>query len=149
LVERNESERFVTMEKFGACLAWFGSLSDPKFLAKMRRLMSHPWFHGDCGSNASVDRLAGQKSGTYLIRFSSEPPHFTASKVVGKEILHQRILNVNGQFELNGRAYESLEHFVVAEGTQLGLIYPCNGSRFQQIFIQVLGGYIPSSGIRK
>jgi len=139
----------VKLENFGAILAWFPSPRNGNlFLKNLLEIMASAWFHGDIDGEEAVDRLAGKPEGTFLVRFSSEPPNFTVSKVSQLEILHQRIYNYGGRFSINEHEYHSLQSLVTAEAIGLGLNTPCLGSRFQSLFSTIPSGYI-SGTVRK
>jgi len=153
----------VSIEEFGNILKWFGPLEkDTKgdnFLTTMQILFTKKWFHGDISLPESQTRLTGSESGTYLIRFSSNPGSFALSKMIENSnqervIVHVRIQHKPGgkySFVLDDQSYEydSLTDLVKAPELQLG--NACSGSKYWATFRvkQKHQGYINSVGIQQ
>jgi len=149
IVITNEEE-VVRLEKFGDILNWFGPLVENQkgvvLMDKIRILIKEPWFHGDLSTPQSEILLAHKPAGSFLVRFStSSPGAYTISRVshTNNSISHHRITNQPGSgFIWNNKAYPTLIDLMRDAKAELGLIYPCAGSKYQTIFAPS----VPSSG---
>jgi tRNA A-37 threonylcarbamoyl transferase component Bud32 len=140
----------VHILRFGNLLRWFGPMEAPNanepeksFLARMQRLFTYRWFHGDISTEMAETRLSESKPGTFLVRFSSNPGQWALSKVVqvegdGEETqtLHIRVHYEAGEFSVSlGNEvykYDSLTDLVKAPVLELGS--PCPGSKYYAQF---------------
>ncbi|KAL6078333.1 SH2 domain-containing protein, variant 2 [Balamuthia mandrillaris] len=133
------STAVVTMDAFGSNLAWFGPLSvltGEPYLSRLYKIMKQPWFHGDISAAKAEERLGHQPAGSFLIRFSSKPGHFTITSVnKRKKIIHQRVDYIPGQFYVFGDSkYKTLKKLIRMERDQCWLKQPCPGSQFATLF---------------
>lgn len=155
----------VTIEKFGEILQWFGpSIVGENFVLfdRIRSLLSLTWFHGDIDQMTAEDRLRARDTpGAFLVRFSgSQPGCFAISQYASaKQLEHRRITRTQDmqfQFQYVNRlgqpevvVFPTLDSLIGAVSAQLGLIYPCPGSRFTRLTANVVaGGYTDLANIR-
>jgi len=146
---------YVSIEDFGNILKWFGPLQKDSvgnnFLSNMQTLFTKKWFHGDISVTEAQTRLAESESGTFLIRFSSNPGSYALSKVIEnsskeKSIVHIRITHKDGKycFAVDDKVYEFTSLVELVDLPQLSLGNACSGSRYWATFRvrQMHSGYI-------
>eukprot|EP00698_Gefionella_okellyi_P009609 TRINITY_DN245_c0_g1_i1.p1 TRINITY_DN245_c0_g1~~TRINITY_DN245_c0_g1_i1.p1 ORF type:complete len:694 (-),score=114.10 TRINITY_DN245_c0_g1_i1:443-2524(-) len=74
----------VTLANYSAYLAWFGAFHQA--VARMRQLMSQPWFKGFASRNDADAMLRSTgMAGTFLLRFSSSMPGSYAMSYLEQE----------------------------------------------------------------
>ena len=98
------------------------------------QLAGYGWFHGKMGRDQAEKTLlaASEGDGTFLMRESdNRPGTYTLSVKFGDKVSHFKI---DGQYEVNGRFFESLPAIVEAyeaspivskSGVNTRLLYPC------------------------
>lgn len=135
-VEAGANE-FVSMEKFGELIKWFGPLfigTQFVFLTRIAEITSYDWFHGDI-SQPQAEALirAANFSGTFLVRFSSQPGCFSVSQSTAQgTIEHRRIArDANGAFVFGQESARTLEELIIKLAPRLSLLKSCSGSRFK------------------
>eukprot|EP01125_Pyxidicula_operculata_P002801 TRINITY_DN1262_c0_g1_i3.p1 TRINITY_DN1262_c0_g1~~TRINITY_DN1262_c0_g1_i3.p1 ORF type:complete len:423 (-),score=53.28 TRINITY_DN1262_c0_g1_i3:54-1322(-) len=141
----------VKLETFGRVVAWFGQIHQPTnnytihpFLDKIADCFRQPWFHGDISAKSSEQILADKMNkGTYLIRFSTSClGAFTISNLVEvspvRTVQHLRFLfdSERNEFVIKQNRYSTLKELVEGEKTNLQLLYPCLGSKYNALFAQ-------------
>jgi len=143
----DESEK-VSIEQFSRILDWFGPLEGLEILEQVEDLLKREWFHGEISSDEAEKRLAKEKKGTFLVRFSSRDPGCYAISGVsqGGRLKHYRIYHKPGLKYLIGKSEcSSLESIINKYHKELYLKTPCPGSPYQDIFEQrqnVCAGYL-------
>lgn len=101
------------------------------------------WFHGDITTSEAEARLMRRCVGTFLVRFSSVVGCFAITKVIAGEndsrkTVHQRILRTpDYQFAIGEDIYPSLVVLISQNANKLGLLYPCFGSQYKEMFFRV------------
>lgn len=133
-----DAKEKVTIEQFSMILDWFGPMQDlDSFLDSIEDLLKKTWFHGDISSTEAEQRLANEKKGTFLVRFSSRDPGCYAISTMsqGGRLKHFRIYHKPGLDYLIGKTEcPSLEAIVTKYHKELFLKTACPGSKFQSIF---------------
>jgi serine/threonine protein kinase len=135
----NTKDESVTIEWFSKVLEWFGPFTrDQKFIKNVLKIISIKGFFGDIPKDLAIEKLAGKKSGTYLIRYSNEAPGFMAITVVSPDadppVRHYRIQHKAGLGYVLGKTeYKSLTALIKSNKEDLGLEHPLSGSVFYQM----------------
>lgn len=150
LKKDSDGDEFVVdLDRFGNVLDWFGPIVDPAskhvlFLDRIRRTLSHEWFHGDVGQEESKTRLMPQEPGTFLVRFSSKPGSFTISTVDRPgEISHRRLSTApDGSVVIFNKSFPSLEALLCHHKESLNLRIACPGSQYRALFQQAQSAYV-------
>jgi len=97
----------VTIERFNQVIEWFGPFEkNTVLLENILEILSVEGFHGDVSTKGAISILAGHKTGSYIIRFSSSGlGNFTISSVEGdKKLRSVRIEHkINKGFSLGSR----------------------------------------------
>lgn len=75
---------------------------------------SRRWFHGFLSASQARERLQNEKAGTFLLRFSSVPPHFALDLQDGFRVRHWRVEHRLKERKLSifKDEYESLQQIV-------------------------------------
>jgi serine/threonine protein kinase len=100
--EEKEGEKFLSVERFGALLKWFGPIKSDKgdILDRIQSTMKCDWFFGGYSSDEAeaVLKLYKDKPGTFLVRLNMrgnnpiEKSPFTISRIDERgKIVHTRI----------------------------------------------------------
>jgi hypothetical protein len=158
--EEEKGEKFITIERFGTLLKWFGPIKSEgaDILDHIQNTMKQDWFFGPIAYEDAEGFLKHHKlPGTFLVRLNMggstpvESSPFTISRVDEKgKILHSRITRIpgglkiqtgkdNSLFTFSQNSYR-LETFI----TQLKQKQPsqfresCPGWPFQQLFVTSL-----------
>jgi len=143
LAEKKDGEYYVSLEKFGQVVGWFGPFkgSDGKLhlLDKIERTLSNTWFHGPIDAEEAGHKLKQKKPGTFLIRFSGRdhPNCFAISKVNAKsKIIHQRVVKKASSQEVTvgEKTWPSLIDLVEQGGKSLKLTIPCPECPYSHLF---------------
>ena len=136
-------EPLISMQDFGHVLDWIGPLEkDNHLFIKAFNLIKSPWFFGHINKDEAFNKLQSQPPGTFLIRFSSDPGHFTISRIKHDktlQVVHQRISyhRAEGIFAAKQnrsdplKKYPSLEALI--EAFKDTLIKPCPGHPFSHL----------------
>jgi len=75
-----DARQVVTNERWQRFVNWFPmSNSAHMFLSTLLKLLEKEWFHGSMTKEEADMKLCSQKSGTYLVRFSSQVSYMTVS----------------------------------------------------------------------
>jgi serine/threonine protein kinase len=123
----------VTMQSFSHALQSFGPLraNHPnRLLTRIYSVLRAPYFHGPISKADSEELLLLHKAGSFLVRFSSEPGHYTISvrlKAAG-QAGHIRL----GRGGKN--VCENFPSFLKQKGRKYGLRTPCPGSPYATLF---------------
>eukprot|EP01132_Coremiostelium_polycephalum_P001514 gene1514-1906_t len=125
----------VSIEEFGKLLSWFGPLtSGIELLERVYSICSLKGFLGEASSKNVSQFLAGKKTGTYIIRFSSDPGCYALSYLnKNKEISHSKVIYRPGQgyIHFGGNThYHTLDELIKNTGKTLGLKDPFEGGQF-------------------
>lgn len=137
---QKREEYFVTMEKFGNMISYFGSFSryDSKKLTDViRETLTQPWFHGDI-SKSKTEKLIEYdfRVGVFLVRFDMENNNgFIISHVIQndkhKKIIHEKVATVmSGGVIFMDNYYNSLTILINSLADVMNLIYPISGSKY-------------------
>lgn len=136
-----KNKEVVNILKYGAILDWFGPFErdaeELDFLDRVEDMLKKKWFHGDISTPKATDRLSGQESGTFLIRFSSSAPGcYTISSVdVNGRVLHQRVTySPRKGFKFWSKTYETLKILIKKEKKHHLFMKPCPGSPYRHLF---------------
>jgi hypothetical protein len=129
----------VHIEKFGQICSWFGPMKTNSdncaMLNRIHSILGEKWFHGDIPQDQAEDRLRDQLKGTFLIRFSSAPGYFTLSHLnKNKQVTHQRITYVDGQYIFWDEKYPTLLALLKDQRKKQNLVQPCPGSSYRKLF---------------
>jgi len=80
ILTKDDPSRFVTLERFGYILKWFGPLSfgESNIIDKIHSIMKNKWFHGEV-SRDQINQYSTQfenekKKKQFLVRFSETEP---------------------------------------------------------------------------
>lgn len=141
-----DGREIVRMTKFGEILHWFGPLErspngpheEGGFLARLREVLSCPWFHGSLSGQKASKLLLDKEAGTFMVRFSSQPGSFAVSRVTrAKQINHVRVLHEGNEYKLEGSASTSPTLPAVIKGAseKLFLETPCPGNQYSHLFV--------------
>ncbi|KAL6054450.1 putative serine/threonine-protein kinase/receptor [Balamuthia mandrillaris] len=129
----------VKIEKFAEALEWFGPFQKNNLLLEnIYSILSMEGFYGDLSGGEVINRMAGSRVGTYLIRFSQNNPGFyTITVNTDKSIENYRVQHRPGErFVLGNNAYDTLEDLVNAHRDILQLKWPLDNSKYDQMFKQ-------------
>jgi len=133
----DEGSNIVTKESFARLLCFFGPVDGDMrvVLHRIRTLLEEPYFHGDIEKDDAVKLLSREKkAGSFLVRFSgtrggSSLGNYAISlKKKNGSISHIRLTGGGG------RVCDNLERFIKLNKKEVGLKYPCPGSRYRHIF---------------
>eukprot|EP01100_Stratorugosa_tubuloviscum_P004357 TRINITY_DN2089_c0_g1_i1.p1 TRINITY_DN2089_c0_g1~~TRINITY_DN2089_c0_g1_i1.p1 ORF type:complete len:504 (-),score=225.15 TRINITY_DN2089_c0_g1_i1:251-1762(-) len=131
----------VSIETFGKMLMWFGPFTNAiEFSAAITDLLNKPWFFGDISTLAAEQRLIGQQTGTFLVRFSSSDPGCFAVSAVNEKglITHYRILHRPGlKYLIEEQEYQTLNDLILSKSGPLKWLRICPGSPFAYLFQQI------------
>jgi len=148
LDEKDDHTAFVSLERFGTFLDWFGAL-DKNIMNNVLETMKQPWFFGDITREDSESKLSECTSGGYfLIRLSTNNPRenpFTLSMLNKKlDTIHLRIKRTNDNklkisIKKHGKAVKIVEpgtivQFIKKSSKALGLSTPVKGGGNTSIF---------------
>ncbi|KAL6066020.1 Dual specificity protein kinase [Balamuthia mandrillaris] len=158
----------VTLENFAAVIEWFGPFTKKKsektganlFLANMMTIASLGFrslsfsllflcltyafflkkrgFWGDISSQHAEVKMAGQKPGYYMIRFSSQQPGYFTISAMSKDntLKHFRIKHRAGlNFLLGNSEYPSIKALLRKHKDDLYLKHAVKGSPYAQLFL--------------
>ncbi|KAF2073209.1 hypothetical protein CYY_005491 [Polysphondylium violaceum] len=143
----------VSLEQFGKILSWFGPLNGgEEFMDRVNSICSIKGFLGEASSKNVAQYLAGKKSGTYIIRFSSEPGCYAISYLSKtKEITHTKVVKQpQGYKHFGGNTfYPSIDELIKNTFKNLGLKDPFEGGQFHALMqgaknpnLNLAGAYI-------
>ena len=120
------------MTSFSNCLLWFGPFSDRnpmRFLTRIYEILRSKYFHGSISKTDAERILKFHKPGTYLVRYSSEPGHYTASFVLKENHIGHIRLGAGGKM-----VCENFPLFVAEMGPKYNLRSPCPDSQYANAF---------------
>eukprot|EP01088_Endostelium_zonatum_P006110 TRINITY_DN18219_c0_g1_i1.p1 TRINITY_DN18219_c0_g1~~TRINITY_DN18219_c0_g1_i1.p1 ORF type:complete len:1174 (-),score=270.18 TRINITY_DN18219_c0_g1_i1:46-3567(-) len=143
--KEDREEREVKIEAFSELLKWYGPL-DENILNRIQAEMEQPYFWGDISTIEAQARLAKQKKGTFLVRYSTTTPgaYAVSVRVQGEGpngVTHYRLQRLGDRvYVVHGRPanekYESLHQLIKANAKAFGATNPCEGSEYYAVIYQ-------------
>eukprot|EP01090_Pellita_catalonica_P020204 TRINITY_DN7109_c0_g2_i1.p1 TRINITY_DN7109_c0_g2~~TRINITY_DN7109_c0_g2_i1.p1 ORF type:complete len:178 (-),score=21.22 TRINITY_DN7109_c0_g2_i1:50-583(-) len=142
LVTSSGEAPYVSMEKFGKFLGWFGPFDErpaggSTIMQRVADVAKQSYFHGFLDTDEAKAILDGRQDETFLVRFSSSSPgSLTISKISSGVITHQRIHHPPNKegYVINDSSYSSLLELILAERHSLSLSWACKGSKFYAMY---------------
>ncbi|KAM9988169.1 hypothetical protein ACTFIZ_003542 [Dictyostelium cf. discoideum] len=152
----------VTIDNFGKILTWVGPLTNGReFFDKVYSICSIKGFMAATSSKNASQYLAGKKTGTYILRFSSDPGSYAISYLnKNKEIIHARVIYKQGSGYIHhgGQThYATLDDLIKNTFKSLGIKEPFEGGPFHALTVaassskpfNIAGAYIPVTPSKK